>query len=57
LNYCGEHYFWDVQLVLQADEVPRTQLGSHGRLGWTTWLVTMPFAKDVDDLTLSPGNN
>jgi type VI secretion system protein ImpH len=57
LNYCGKHYFWDVQLVLQAGEIPKTQLGKHGRLGWTTWLSTLPFQHDVADLILVPGDN
>lgn len=30
LNYCGEHFFWEMQLVLQADEVPPTRLGQLG---------------------------
>jgi len=30
LNYCGEHFFWDVQLVLKAEEVPATRLGETG---------------------------
>ncbi|HEV2453318.1 MAG TPA: type VI secretion system baseplate subunit TssG [Verrucomicrobiae bacterium] len=54
LNYCGEHFFWDAQLVLKAEEVPITKLGSAGRLGWTTWLKTKPFARDADDLVLTP---
>jgi type VI secretion system protein ImpH len=57
LNYCGEHYFWDAQLVLRADEVPQTQLGRAGRLGWTTWLKTQPFARDAGDLILNPSKN
>jgi type VI secretion system protein ImpH len=55
LNYCGEHFFWDVQLVLRADEVPSACLGKSGRLGWTTWVKTKPFAKDADELILNPG--
>jgi type VI secretion system protein ImpH len=54
LNYCGEHFFWDAQFVLQADEVPETRLGQAGRLGWTTWLKTKPFTRDADDLILNP---
>jgi type VI secretion system protein ImpH len=57
LNYCGEHYFWDMQLVLDASEVPSTRLGSAGRLGWTTWLKTQPFTHDADDLILNPPRN
>jgi type VI secretion system protein ImpH len=54
LNYCGQHFFWDVQLVLRADEVPATRLGHAGRLGWTSWLKTKPFARDADELILNP---
>lgn len=54
LNYCGEHYFWDVQLVLRSDEVPEVKLGEAGRLGWTTWTKTKPLPRDADDLILNP---
>jgi type VI secretion system protein ImpH len=54
LNYCGEHYFWDVQLVLRAGEVPDIALGRSGRLGWTTWMKTKPLPRDADDLILNP---
>jgi len=54
MNYCGEHFFWDVQLVLKADEVPEMRLGHSGRLGWTSWLKTKPFAFDADELILNP---
>jgi type VI secretion system protein ImpH len=57
LNYCGRHYFWDIQLSLRAAEVPRTQLGRSGRLGWTTWLSTLPFKHDAEDLILASGDN
>lgn len=53
-QYTGEHFFWDVQLVLARNEVPVVQMGRFGRLGWTTWLKTMPFEKDADDLVLRP---
>lgn len=56
-NYCGEQYFWDAQLVLEADEVPGTQLGRAGRLGWTTWLKTQPFNRPADQLILNPSKN
>jgi len=54
LNYCGEHFFWDAQLVLRAEEVPDVALGKSGRLGWTTWLKTKPLPHDADDLILNP---
>ena len=54
LNYCGQHFFWDLQLVLRADEVPQIRLGQFGRVGWTTWLKTKPFTADADQLVLNP---
>jgi type VI secretion system protein ImpH len=54
LNYIGEVFFWDVQLVLKAEEVPQTQLGRAGRLGWTTWLRDAPFRRDAGELILVP---
>ena len=57
LNYCGEHFFWDAQFVLEAREVPETRLGSAGRLGWTTWLKSQPFVQDAEDLVLNPPEN
>ena len=54
MNYCGEHFFWDAQLVLRADEVPPTRLGQSTRLGWTSWIQTGTPPKDADDLILNP---
>ena len=58
LNYVGIQYFWDLQIVLAAKDVPDTPLTSNrapqlGRLGWTTWLKSKPFAHDSDDLVLN----
>ena len=55
LNYSGQEYFWDVQLVLKAEEVPETRLGEAGLLGWTTWLKSKPFTHDADDLVVNGG--
>jgi type VI secretion system protein ImpH len=52
LYYAGHELTWDAQLVLDKEEVPKTQIGKAGRLGWTTWLKTQPFEKDPDDLVL-----
>jgi type VI secretion system protein ImpH len=57
LDYCGEHFFWDAQFVLRADEVPEVHLGRAGRLGWTTWLKSEPFTSDAEDLVLQPPEN
>jgi type VI secretion system protein ImpH len=49
----GQECDFDVQLILKADEVPKSQLGAMGerapRLGWTTWLKTKDFTHDAED--------
>jgi len=49
-SYCGYQHDWDVQMVLEKNEVPSARLGSGSRLGWTTWLKTKPFEKDSEDI-------
>jgi len=53
LNYVSEEFFWDVQLVLKKEEVPQTTLGGSSALGWTSWLKSVPMARDADDLILN----
>lgn len=43
---------WDVQLVLKREQIPKTQLGTFGRLGWTTWLGNYQRPAEAADLTL-----
>jgi type VI secretion system protein ImpH len=51
-NYVGDELSWDVQLQLSAADVPRTQLGRVGELGWSTWLHARPGSADRGDLIL-----
>jgi type VI secretion system protein ImpH len=51
-NYVGLELDWDLNLILRRAEVPQTQLGALGQLGWTTWLVSQPAAADAGDLVL-----
>jgi type VI secretion system protein ImpH len=51
-NYVGDELLCDVQLILKADEVPRTRLGSYGQLGRTSWLRTKPFERDSEDVVI-----
>jgi type VI secretion system protein ImpH len=53
-NYTADELSWDLQLVLKKEEVPKTHMGTYGRLGWTTWLQSQPFDRDADDLVLRP---
>ncbi|MGH7200225.1 MAG: type VI secretion system baseplate subunit TssG [Planctomycetaceae bacterium] len=52
-SYVGMEFDFDVQLVLQADEVPGCRLGGAdaepSRLGWNTWLTSRPFTDNAAD--------
>ena len=51
-NCVGDELLWDVQIIVKAEEVPRTNLGVYGRLGWTTWLQSLPREDDATDLVI-----
>lgn len=53
-TYVGDEKAWDVQLVLDGDEVPATRLGRSGRMGLTTWMGASRVGGDVDDVVLQP---
>jgi type VI secretion system protein ImpH len=54
-NHVGDALDWDVNLVLRAEEVPRSALGGTTALGHTSWLGTRRAdARDADDLRLAP---
>jgi type VI secretion system protein ImpH len=52
-TYVGPEWDFDVQLVLQAEEVPWCQLASHAAdppcLGWNSWARAREFTHVVDD--------
>jgi type VI secretion system protein ImpH len=52
-SYAGDTKLWDVNLVMRNDEMPPTQLGRRGRLGWTTWLMPRRKGTDAGDLFLN----
>jgi type VI secretion system protein ImpH len=48
--YIGPELKVDVQLILQASEIPRCRSGSKGaRLGWDSWVISRPMYQDSDD--------
>jgi len=53
-QYVGLEFRWDADLLLRADEVPRSQLGGQQRLGWTTWLGIRASTEPARDLRLNP---
>ena len=52
-QYVGREFGWDLRLSLRADHVKPTQLGQHGRLGWTSWVGAM-HRSTPGELTLTP---
>jgi type VI secretion system protein ImpH len=54
-NHVGDALDWDVNLVLKAEDVPRSALGESTALGHTSWLGTRrEDGRDADDLYLAP---
>jgi len=53
-QYIGVEFGWDADLLLNAEEVPRSQLGGQQSLGWTTWLGERPSPEPARDLRLNP---
>lgn len=52
-NYVGFELNWDLNLMLKKNEVPATQLGKYGQLGWTSWLQGGIRTSDANDLYLA----
>jgi type VI secretion system protein ImpH len=49
-NYVGFEFNWDINVILKKNEVPSTQLGKYGQLGWTSWLQAGIRTTDANDL-------
>ena len=56
-TYVGPQFDFDVQVVLQAAEVPLCRLGETAadpsRLGWNTWALSRSSDHDVSDAVFS----
>ncbi|MCG7625377.1 type VI secretion system baseplate subunit TssG [Epibacterium sp. Ofav1-8] len=59
-SYVGDCLDWDVNLILDGEEVPRASLGGTTRLGHTSWVRSRPdpdaTRPDADDLYLYPAH-
>jgi type VI secretion system protein ImpH len=53
--YTRSELYWEASIVLRKEDVPKTKLGSAGRLGYTTWLTSVPPAKDADQFRVRGG--
>jgi type VI secretion system protein ImpH len=54
--FSNDQFDFDIQLVLERDDVPACVLGSDDAtipLGWCTWLKTIPMERDPDETVLT----
>lgn len=54
--FSGDQFDFELQLVLKKEDVPACELGAEGknppRLGWMTWVKSVPFKSDSADTVL-----
>ncbi len=53
--YTRGELYWEAAIVLRKEDVPKTKLGSTGRLGYTAWLTSVPPVKDADQFHVRGG--
>jgi type VI secretion system protein ImpH len=53
-SYAGDELAWELQPLLDADEVPSVALGAEEGLGWSSWLGARAATRAADDLRLDP---
>jgi type VI secretion system protein ImpH len=53
--YANRQLDFDIQLVLDREEVPTLELGADLPLGWCSWLKTEEFAADPEGARLQIG--
>src|SRR5262249_50115847 len=51
-TYFGFEFHWDVRLALQSRQVPMSEPGRYGRLGWPTWVGRPGTPVAAQDLVL-----
>jgi type VI secretion system protein ImpH len=52
--WTGDELWWDLNVVLQQDEVPATRLDARSGLGRTTWLLSAGATHDAADYVYEP---
>ena len=53
--YTRQQFYWEAAIVLKKEDVPQIRLGHAGRLGYTTWISSVPFAYDPDNYKVRGG--
>jgi type VI secretion system protein ImpH len=52
--YVGPGLEFDVQPLLDANEIPPAKLGGESRLGWNTWMLSKPRMRHGDEAVFVP---
>lgn len=52
--YVGFEFDWDLRLLLHRDQVPSLELGSHGQIGYGSWIGRRQSRQHADDLLYAP---
>lgn len=53
-SYIGKELFWDVQLLIRAEDIPPLLLGEDGRIGFDTWLQPSEQDRNFHDVIFEP---
>jgi type VI secretion system protein ImpH len=53
-SWTSDQLWWDVQVILERDQVPGTHLDATGGLGWNTWLLGRPATEDARQYVIDP---
>lgn len=55
--FSNDEFDFEIQLILEREEVPRCEVGSDGQaapqLGWVTWLKSAPFQREASETILN----
>jgi type VI secretion system protein ImpH len=55
--FSNDEFDFEVELILEREQVPACEVGSQGeaapQLGWVTWLKSAPFQREASDTILS----
>jgi type VI secretion system protein ImpH len=55
--FSNDEWDFEVQLILEREQVPACTLGAEGtsgpQLGWVSWVKSVPFKRDPDDTVLA----
>lgn len=53
--YTRRQFYWNAVFILKKEEVPKICLGRGGRLGYTSWLGSLPFENHPHDYQIRGG--